>query len=342
MTERENALLVYNHKIPEWIPSLYESFTMVGLWGGNECGSLGEEIAPGIRKDSWGVPWDFKEGITMPFPAAGYKPILTDIEKWREQVKFPQPENWDWETIANTDLHVINNYDGTTVLTYFNEQGLFDRLTALMGFEEALMALITNPDEVKELFEEIVDYKIKMVELANKYYNPDVFMYTDDIAKSDGLFMNPEVYREIIKPYHARIVQAIRDNGMIAEQHTCGKCEAVIGDYVEIGIQSFFPAQSSNDLVAIKRKYGDKLVICGGFDTQGPAGHINVSEETMRAEVRREIDEYAKGGGYISMPIILGSDGFAKPVLPTQQWFFDEFKKYSKDYYSKPLNRVQS
>ncbi len=63
--------------------------------------------------------------------------------------------------------------------------------------------------------------------------DPDIYMYSDDIAKADGLFMQPDTYREIFKPGQTRIMKAIHDLGMISQQHTCGKCEDVMGDYVE-------------------------------------------------------------------------------------------------------------
>ena len=206
----------------------------------------------------------------------------------------------------------LKDYDGTKVLTYFCEQGLFDRLTQLMGFENALMSLLLEPEECTEFFERMADYKIQIIQLVAKYYHPDVFLYSDDIAKADSLFMSPDTYRELIKPNQARIIQAIIDNGMIPEQHTCGKCEAVIDDYVEIGVQSFFPAQASNNIVEIQKKYGDRLIINGGFDSQGPAGLPNADEQTLREEGRRTAREYAVNGSYMFIPMV-GDIMFSTP-----------------------------
>lgn len=334
MTERENALKVYNHEIPEWIPNLFDSFYFVGVMAGNECGQRGEKIDEVTALDCFGIPWTFADGTPMP---AENSALTDDITEWKEVVKIPDPDTWDWEDLAKAELA---NYDGTKLLTYFCEEGLFDRLRDIMGFEDAMCALLTDPETCSEFFEAIADYKIKIVKNVAKYYKPDVFMYTDDIAKSDSLFMKPDTYRELIKPQQARIIKAIRDSGMIAEQHTCGKCEAVIPDYVEIGVQSFFPAQASNDLVRIKKEFGDKLIINGGFNSQGPCGRPDASEETMRAEARRMIDQYGKGGGYLAVPIILGGVHFSIMDLDTQKQFYDEFTNYSKDFYNKPENLV--
>jgi hypothetical protein len=220
---------------------------------------------------------------------------------------------------------------------------MFDRLVTLMGFEKALVSLFKNPEDCKDFFDAVADYKIQLAEYVARYMKPDVFMYTDDIAKNDGLFMSPDTYRSLLKPAQTRIIRAIKEFGMIPEQHTCGKCEAVLDDYDEIGIESFFPAQPSNDLVALKRKYGDRIVICGGFDTQGACAHIDAPDDIVRMEARRMVDNYGPGGGFIAAPLILSAEdsGTGGDVLsPSQIVYLDEFDKYTDGYYSKPENRI--
>ena len=321
MTERENALLVYHHQKPQWTPNMLEAIYFTGFFSHNECGMRGERIKENIAVDCFGVEWIMDHGSPVPNPG---KYILDDISNWRT-LKFPEPKTYDWEAFAKVELA---DYDGTKLLTYFCEQGLFDRLTQLMGFENALMALLENPEECMAFFERMVQYKIELIECVAKYYKPDVFMYTDDIAKSDSLFMSPATYQEVIKPYHARIIQAIKDNGMIAEQHTCGKYDAVVDDYVEIGIQSLFPTQASNDIVSIQKKHGDKAIVFGGFNSQGPCGYVDADEATMREEARRMADTYAVNGNFIACPMI--GDLFSPPTpqrLMQIGSFCDEFRK---------------
>lgn len=297
MTERENALLVYHHKKPEWTPVYMESTFVTGFWSNNECGLRGEKVSDTVAKDVFGVEWELSHGSPMPVNG---KYILNDITDWRD-ISFPEPKSWDWKGMSEFEL---KDYDGTKLLTYFCEQGCFDRLTQLMGFENALVALLLEPEECSAFFARMADYKMEVIECVAKYYHPDVFCYTDDLAKADSLFMSPETYREIIKPHHTKIIQAIIDNGMIPEQHTCGKWDAIADDYVEMGIESVFPSQASNDLVGIQKKYGDRLVINGGFDSQGPAGREDATEETLREEARRMARSYAVNGGYICIPMI--------------------------------------
>ncbi len=329
MTERENCLLAYNHEIPEWIPLQSEAIYDCGMWSCNENGDRGERINNLDSYDGFNVIWTTHCGIAMQNTEYGY--MLEDLTNWKDIVEFPNPDKWNWAKMAEYELR---DYDGTKLLRFFCETGLFDRLASLMGFENALCSLLEEPDECREFFEKMTEYKLKIIEYTAEYFKPDVFVYTDELAQATGLFMSPATYRELIKPYHKTIIQAIRNAGMIAELHTCGKCEQIIGDFVEIGVQSFYPAQASNDLVKIKDMYGDKLIICGGFDSQGKAGIPGASEEPMRKEGRRIIDMYARGGGLIANT---GNVGFSDPDC--QVYIVDEFKKYSKDYYKNTKNR---
>ena len=52
--------------------------------------------------------------------------------------------------------------------------GPFERLHMLMGFENALCALLTDPEEVEEFFNTYMEWKIKLMEKVIEYYKPDV------------------------------------------------------------------------------------------------------------------------------------------------------------------------
>jgi hypothetical protein len=321
MTERGNILSVYRQEKPEWTPIYMEAIYLVGIWANNETGLRGERVREDVGLDVFGVEWNLGHGAPVPVPN---KYLLEDICDWRT-IQFPKPKTWDWESMAAQEL---KDYDDSKALNYFCEQGCFDRLTQLMGFENALMSLVMEPEECSAFFSAVADYKVELIQCVAKYYKPDIFTYTDDVAKVDSLFMKPDTYRELIKPHHARIVAAIREHGMFAEQHTCGKCEAIIDDYVEMGIQSWFPAQPSNDLVGIQKKHGDKLVINGGFDSQGPAGYPDASAEIMQEEARRMANTYAVNGSYICLPMI-GSLGVEPTEMQMMQIgaFMQEFRK---------------
>jgi hypothetical protein len=272
--------------------------------------------------DLWGVRWIIENSGNAPrepFPVTD-PPLLEDITKWKETIKIPDVYAQDWEGGAKRELA---NYDGTKVLYYFDTEGLFNRLTDLMGMENALCALIEEPEACYKFFSAAADYKIKIIECAAKYLKPDVFSYMDDMASANALLMSPNTYRKLIKPHHERIIKAIRSHGMIAEQHTCGRCEEIIDDFVEIGAQVWHPAQAVNDVAGIQKRYAGKLVIAGGADSQGACFQETGTFEEGVKEARRCIDTYAPLRGYLMHPPMFGK------INPG---FFEEFDKYGREF----------
>ena len=95
---------------------------------------------------------------------------------------------------------------------------------------------------------------------------------------------------------------------------------------VDLGIDIWQGAIAQNDIVAIQKITEGKLAISGGID--GPAIDIaNITEEAIRAEVRRAIDTYCPQGRYY-------------PGIPNgicfREWnnsiFMDELIRYGRQY----------
>ena len=324
MTERENALNTILHGKPQWVPCRWKSIQQCGHSVMKETGptnDLGQRIG-GL--DCWGVNWILTgEGTDAPTPDHNQKPILEDVTEWREKVRFPDVEGQDWEGGARWELR---DYTGDKLLVYFDTEGLFNRMTDLMGYENALCAFLTDPEDCYELIGAIADHKIRVIEHAAKYYHPDVFSYMDDFASATGPMISPETYRALFKPHHARVMKAIRENGMIVEQHICGKWDVLIDDFMEMGIQILFPAQPSNDLRAIQKKYPE-LVIEGGADSQGPMFSNLASVEAGAAEARRCIDDYAGGRRYIAHVSRSGAPNAG------HEGFYEEAWRYGHECY---------
>jgi uroporphyrinogen decarboxylase len=82
--------------------------------------------------------------------------------------------------------------------------------------------------------------------------------------------------------------------------HTCGSVFAYLDDFMDIGIDVLNPMQSNAkdmDPLRIKEKTAGKMALWGGIDTHEvlPKG----DNQAVRAEVRKKISIYGKGGGYM-------------------------------------------
>ena len=136
---------------------------------------------------------------------------------------------------------------------------------------------------------------------VGKYIN--IIDFCDDLGTQSSLLMSPEMYREIIKPLHARMFGYVRKNYPDVKVffHTCGAVYELIPDLIEAGIQILNPIQftaSGMDPVKLKKEFGKQLVLWGGgIDTQHTL-HVGSIEEVKKMS-KEMLDIFSPGGGYV-------------------------------------------
>lgn len=289
---KANYLKFLNHEETPFIPNEFVGNSILGFGAVN--GPSIEKGGADGSPDGFGVYWVCPEtggGAAIPKPGVF---VLEDICQWREKVTIPDAASFDWEAEAAKELANIDRSQSVVAFGFGN--GVFERLAALMGFEEALIAMFEEPEEVNALFEAITDYKIKALDYIQKYYQPDCVTYYDDVATERDLFMSPAVYRELIKPHHKRFAQACIDRGIIPIYHCCGKAEAIVEDMMDCGWNAWSSVQPTNDIAGLIEKYGRKFNFIGGWDSTGRPGQTDATHEEILAEVKRVNDTYGKFG----------------------------------------------
>ncbi len=179
-----------------------------------------------------------------------------------------------------------------------------ERAFGLQGMDVFLLNLAMNPDFAEELLKKNAELckQLMGIFLDEVGENIDIIKIGDDLGTQDSLLMSPRMYRTLLKPIHADFISFIKQHTKAKVMfHTDGDVFPLIDDFVEIGIDILNPIQTSAGRMAnlqeLKSKYGEKIVFCGGIDTQRilPAG----SPEDVRQEVKRVISELGPGGGYL-------------------------------------------
>ena len=335
MTERENLLMVYRGEVPEWLPR----YSLAPPAPGTKKAPASMPVGPSFLRmkqvgdvsiDIWGVEHTATEstgGMSLPTPG---KFILTDITKWRDVIKAPDISDIDWEYMAKKDTEDINRNE--SVVELMTHVGYFQHLMEFMGFTEGLTAMYEEPEEVMALFDYLADFYDGVFKKAVEYYKPDVFCILDDTATAINPFISLDMYREMVKPYHARLGKIAQNAGLFINMHDCGRCEDFIEDWFDFGVSIWNPAQTMNDLVGIKAKYGNKLTLVGCWDSSGPPAWPGATEELVRSEVRKCIDTFAPGGGFCFWGSIYGPVGDPE-VEKRSQWLADEYETYGRSWY---------
>ncbi|MDR0861301.1 MAG: veratrol--corrinoid protein metyltransferase [Oscillospiraceae bacterium] len=303
LTEKENFLMLLNGEQPEWVPN-YNFWTLpkddpnlAVLFVAPPFLDTHRAVGKGGR-DIWGVnyvPGEEAGGATLPEPNNF---ILDDVTRWRDIIKAPDVSGYNWEKIVKDQL------DGTGLdrkknLVSFNVHfGYFQLLMSFMGFTEGLCALHEEPEEVKALLHYLADFYCDVTENMIDHYKPDILSLQDDTAAWGAPFISRGMYDDILVPVYDRHAKFARDRGIPVSFHNCGKCEGLLEPLVDIGVRMWDPAQTCNDLVAVKQKFGNKLVIAGGWDGRGRLMEPDVTDEELYESVRVAFDKLAPGGGY--------------------------------------------
>lgn len=177
---------------------------------------------------------------------------------------------------------------------------MFERAWSLMGMENVLCSMITNPDETEDLFRRIGDYFLHLVDIALEYDIDGVY-FGDDWGQQHGLIMGPEHWRHYIKPQMARLYQRVKEKGKFVLQHSCGDCHEIFPDLIEIGLDCYQTFQPEvYDIHLMKKLYGDKLTFWGGVSTQQCLPRE--TPEGVRKEAARIVHALQDGGGLIIAP----------------------------------------
>jgi len=183
-----------------------------------------------------------------------------------------------------------------------------------MGMERFWTALGTDSSLVVALLEKLQALQIVAIERATDHPAVGAFLLDDDLAHCGGLLENPRFLRAHVFPFYERIGEIVHSKGLPLIMHTDGKVDQIIPDLIACGLDALHPIEpKAMDIVAVKRKYGDRLALLGNIDvdllTRG-------SPEEIRSAVRERIREVAPGGGYA-----IGSSNSVPDYVPVANYW---------------------
>ncbi|MBC8331427.1 MAG: hypothetical protein H8E28_05550 [Anaerolineae bacterium] len=209
----------------------------------------------------------------------------------------------------------------------------FERAHAMQGMDVFLLNMAMYPDFAKALLTKITEVCKELMEpfLVELGNNVDIIKIGDDLGTQESLLISPKMYRELLKPLHADLIQFIkaRTDAKIFF-HTDGDVLPLVDDFIEIGVDILNPIQTSagkmSDLARVKQRAGKNLVLCGAIDTHKilPYG----TPEEVRQEVKRVIEHLGPDGGYMLASVhTVMNDVPPENVLATVD-AVEEFGKY--------------
>jgi len=247
---------------------------------------------PGHFKDEFGVVWN-RSGADKDIGVVD-NPLIEDLEEC--DYKFPVP---DIARLRSEYEQLVKNKGDKFTMAGFGFC-MFERSWSLMGMENALISMSTCPDALEEFYDRICDYFVKLVDIALEYDIDGVY-FGDDWGQQKGLIMGPNHWRQFIKPRMAKLYGRVKAKGKYVVQHSCGDCNEILPDLIEIGLDCYQTFQPEiYDIAKVKKLYGDKLTFWGGVSTQQCLPYVTPDE--VKAETIRVMNVMKKGGGLIIAP----------------------------------------
>jgi uroporphyrinogen decarboxylase len=257
-------------------------------------------LSPLSFVDEWGVPWRK--------PEEGH--YYVDQPPFAESASPASVERHAWPTAAE-----LVNTDGlaAALATLRRETDcaisleLRGRVMSvgqfLRGFGDWMMDLADNHAFVQALLERTTAIEIEANEriLTAAGDTVDIVYTSDDLGGQEGPLLAPRAFRELFRPYFARIWGHIRSRSKaFLMHHCCGSVRPFIRDFVDLGVQVLNPVQVSAaamDPAGLKAEFGRDLSFWGGVDTRSvmPRG----TPTAVAGEVQRRLREMGHGGGYI-------------------------------------------
>jgi uroporphyrinogen decarboxylase len=208
-------------------------------------------------------------------------------------------ENIDGRVELDELVQSSRQYRDADFFVCWGGYGFWEAARDLLGPEQLLMSVATDPRWVCEIMEYLETLFIRVYEAlrAAGAYMDGIFFY-DDLAYRHGLFFSPASYREFLWPSHCRIFRRMHDDGLDVVLHTCGNVNEAVPLLVEAGIDCLQPleAKAGMRLDALKSSFGTQLALMGNVDVM--ALRTN-DRDVIRREVMTKLEIGARGGGYV-------------------------------------------
>jgi uroporphyrinogen decarboxylase len=315
---RERVLAAFTHVEPDVVPidvaataaSVLEPDACAAL-----CAHLGltvetrgenlDELLDVLEPDLGRVRLGAGGGVTLwdglTLPARGETAATRDLERaaW--------PEVDDPARFRGLREQAARHRARGRAVVLDTELGLVDGCQRLRGTTGWLEDLLSASAFATALMERVTWVCAEIVRNALRVLGDavDAVVLYEDLAGQTRTLMSPELYRTLIKPFQAVLVDAVHaESSARAVIHCDGAVSELLRDFVEIGVDAINPVQISArgmEPGRVKRLVGNKLSLWGGCDAAGAL--IFGSPADVEAEATRVLEALAPGGGYVFGPV---------------------------------------
>ena len=248
-----------------------------------------EQIGPNRFRNEWGTILEYSaEEYGM--PVSGPIKMLADLERYHA------PDPYAPGRFASLEK-LVSRYKGRLAIgVHLNDVLSVPR--NLMGFENLMAAFGEEPELVRGLVELSVKTNLELAKEAARR-GADFVFTGDDYASTEGPFISPRMFRELLAPQLKRVMTGFKELGLLVIKHTDGNILPILDMLMDAGMDALDPIDpiAGLDIGEMKRRLGHKLALKGNVDCAHTL--TNGTEQQVVAETISVIRKAAAGGGLI-------------------------------------------
>ncbi len=246
---------------------------------------LAEDDVSVVHYDSWGIKRrDFKHSESMSefleFPVRSRE----DWVRFRDSRLDPDdPRRLDGDWRDRCAHWMANGWP--IQLGYFPDVGIFGAYRWLLGDEEALVCLHTDPALAHDIMEHMTSLYLTVFEQVVKSARVDVIHLWEDMCYRNGPLIGPRAWEEFLGPCYRRISAFARQHDIpVISVDTDGNPDLITPPMLRAGVNFLFPMEvaAGCDVNDWQARY-PALAMMGGIDKRALArGPRAIDDELAR------------------------------------------------------------
>ena len=353
LTSRERVIRMFERRDQDRVPR-HESFwgETITRWQGEGLNGDAQTVLDLLGSDFHGLCWIwpqcFPERETVVETDALTRVVRDGqgklVRYWRNKSGTPEHMGFDcdtpekWESVYKPALLASGlQVDPEVVKRNYRrgrERGRWCHLTgvecfeetrSLMGDEITLMAMVEEPEWVRDVSRVFTDQMVRNLDaIMATGIQPDGLWIYGDMAFKSATMCSPQMYKELFWPDHKRLADWAHAHNMKFIFHTDGDVNGVIDLYLAAGFDCLQPLEvkASMDIRKLCPRYGDRMAFFGNVDVMTM---ITNDPGLIEEEIRQKL-----AAGKVTRGYAYHSDHSVPPQVswPTYQAIIRLLDKY--------------
>jgi len=246
-----------------------------------------------------------------------------------ESFEHFRSRRWSWFDVAEGNLAAVEDRfkcladlaktDLRGMKIMFHTADIYTLAWMMIGFDEFCLASVEEPEYIDAVMGSLAQAAEKITQRAIEIAGDKigVFLYSDDIAYTEGLMLSPEFFRRHLFPAMGKLTNMLAKIDAPTIYHSDGKLFQVFDDLAAMGVRGVQPLEpKSMDPLEIKRKWPGKFCLAGNIDLDLMC---RGTPEQVEAHVREKIDRLNVGGGYMpgvsnTVPFYVSTENYMRMI----------------------------